>query len=472
LLYVAAVLEREKHVVRVLDTQLNENATKVAEDVALLRPDIIGITATTPQITLALAIAGEIKKRLKVPVVLGGVHPTVMPEETLGFDSVDFVVLGEGEETMPELCRRIQDGESVSEVKGIGYKRHGKLRFTSIRPLIEELDDVPFPARHHLRSRWYFAPPRMRGVWTKSTATIITSRGCPFQCLFCSSHLMFGRRVRRRSPENVVEELEHLRHEFGIDSIWFVDDTFTVDQKWVMQFCDLLIKKGLHNLVWGCQARADTLEPYTLQLMKQAGCVQVDIGVESGSDRVLKILKKGITVEQIEKAFKICKEAGVQTFASFILGTPGETSEDIKKTEALIDKITPDYSEFFYATPYPGTDLYVLAQKHGVFDKDIPYHQWLASKQTDKPIMTIGVTQEELIRTRSRLHNKVIWRNYRTMLRRPKFIVGGISIFVGGVSGLPNGFLRFSKTGKIDSILVEVLRKYRERMKNKLSVGF
>jgi radical SAM superfamily enzyme YgiQ (UPF0313 family) len=283
---------------------------------------------------------------------------------------------------------------------------------------------------------------------------------------------MFGRRVRRRSPENVVEELEHLRHEFGIDSIWFVDDTFTVDQKWVMQFCDLLIKKGLHNLVWGCQARADTLEPYTLQLMKQAGCVQVDIGVESGSDRVLKILKKGITVEQIEKAFKICKEAGVQTFASFILGTPGETSEDIKKTEALIDKITPDYSEFFYATPYPGTDLYVLAQKHGVFDKDIPYHQWLASKQTDKPIMTIGVTQEELIRTRSRLHNKVIWRNYRTMLRRPKFIVGGISIFVGGVSGLPNGFLRFSKTGKIDSILVEVLRKYRERMKNKLSVGF
>ncbi len=331
ILYIAAVLEEEGHEVKVMDPYSDVPPNEIKSEISEWGPDVVGISSTTPQINRAFEIT-KLVKELGIPTILGGVHPTVMPREVLRDESVDFIVIGEGEETTKELVKNL---DSPHKVKGIGYKEDGKLKFTKPRPLIKNLDSMPFPARHLLPQRWYFAPPRLRGVWTNSLATVMASRGCPYRCIFCSSHLMFGRKTRRRSIENILEELEQLRRDFNIDSVWFADDTFTLDSEWTISFCDRLKSKEWGDFVWGCQARVNTVNREMLKAMKEAGCVQIDYGVESGSEKVLKILQKDITPDQVIRAFKITKEVGIQRFASFILGTPGEKMEDIKKPRIL-----------------------------------------------------------------------------------------------------------------------------------------
>lgn len=316
LLYIAACLEREGHTVHVIDPRPSDSITKIAEVVIRHMPDLIGFTCLTPDIFRALDIANEIKKEWQGPIVFGGVHPTICPIETLECECVDYVVIGEGEETMCELCQKLSNGKAIHDVRGIGYKKNGKPCLTPPRPLIENLDNLPFPARHLMPSKWYNSP-KIRDVATKSTEIVMTGRGCLWNCIFCSSHLMWGRKVRRRSPENVMRELELLRSEIDIESVWFVDDTFTIKPEWVKHFCSLLIKENWKDFIWACQARVDTINREILSKMKRAGCVQVEYGVESGSEKVLKILRKGITPEQVKTAFRITKEVGLPCICHF-----------------------------------------------------------------------------------------------------------------------------------------------------------
>lgn len=465
LLYIASILEEEGHEVVVLDPAEKISNYEVAKNVLSYNPDWVGLTSTTPQIIRGLDIAREIKKISSVPILFGGVHPTLLIKEVLKNDFVDFVVFGEGEETVREFVKAFENKKPFSSIKGLAYKVNNQIKINAPRSLISNLDGVPFPARHLLNSKWYFAPPRLRGTWTKSTATIATSRGCPYRCIWCGSHLMFGRKVRRRSVKNVIEEIIQLKDDFDIDSIRFVDDTFTVNPKWVISFCKELKKLKLPDFKWGCTARVNTVSLELLNAMKEAGCIQLDFGVESGSQRVLDILKKDIGIKTIINAFDLARKVGLKRFASFIIGTPGEKKEDIILTSKLIDRIKPDYTEFFFATPYPGTELYEIVERSGVFDKVLPFDQWISSKQSDKPIMCIGFTEEELIKYRSMLHNKVVFKNYLTMLEDTKFLLGGLSIVAKGKLGFIKGIKRFVKTGKIDSIFVEVLATYRNKLK-------
>jgi radical SAM superfamily enzyme YgiQ (UPF0313 family) len=236
----------------------------------------------------------------------------------------------------------------------------------------------------------------------------------------------------------------------------------------VERFCELLLEKKWDDFVWVAQARVDTVKRDVLRKMKRAGCIQLDFGVESGSQTVLNTLRKGTKLNQIKQAFNIAREEGIRRFASFVIGTPGESIEDVELTESLIDEIKPDFTEFYYLTPYPGTELYEYAIKHNLIDINVPYNNWAASKQADEPVMHNDFTKEELIRIRSRLHNKVFSRNYVHIPLTPSFLVGMLSVLKNGMSGVPKGFKRFLKTGKLDSIPVEVVRAYRNNMRYRL----
>jgi radical SAM superfamily enzyme YgiQ (UPF0313 family) len=279
---------------------------------------------------------------------------------------------------------------------------------------------------------------------------------------------MFGRKVRFRSVKNVIEELKKLRKDFNIDSVWFADDTFTVNPTWVKSFCRELRKLKWADFKWACQSRVNTCSPDLLKEMKKAGCVQLDFGVESGSVKVLKILKKDITPQKVIEAFEMSKKAGFLRFASFIIGTPGENEEDIQMTFDLVKKIKPDYADFFFAVPYPGTELYKLAKERGVFKGHTSFNNWLLTKHTDKPVMTIDLSSKKLIQWRSKLHNLNFWRNYKNLLVNPSFIWGGIKIVFIGRKGIYLGTRRFIKTRKIDSVFVEILKNYRHEMKRKV----
>ena len=370
---------------------------------------------------------------------------------------------------MAALCRKIKDGDKdVSDIKGIGYKKDGKLIFTERAELIKNLDDLPFPARHLLSSRWYFAPPRIRGVWTKSIITVMASRGCPYRCVWCSSYTLFGRKVRFRSPQNVFDEIASARDEFAIDSVWFADDTFTVDHAWVEQLCGLFVKADWKNFKWACQARVNTVTPRLLQLMKSAGCAQLDFGVESGSERVLEVIQKDIKLEQIRKAFHDTKALGINSFASIMIGTPGETREDIALTAKLLDEIQPDYTEIYYATPYPGTRLYEIAKSAGLLQAPFTYDKWYVNKNMDKPFICMSFTETELMNFRRMLQDRVRCNNFKTLLRSPGFIFGGFRILFSGFSGLFIGIKRFLSTRNIDNIFYEILREYRRKTKTEM----
>jgi anaerobic magnesium-protoporphyrin IX monomethyl ester cyclase len=279
---------------------------------------------------------------------------------------------------------------------------------------------------------------------------------------------MFGRKVRFRSVSNVIEELKQCRRQFKIDSVWFADDTFTVNPAWVREFCEELRKLNWKNFKWACQSRVNTISYDLLKTMKSVGCVQLDFGVESGSPRVLKILKKDITPEKVIEAFRISKKAGLLRFASFIIGTPGEKEEDIMLTYRLAKKIKPDYADFFFAVPYPGTELYELAKERGVFKNGNSFNEWILTKHVDKPVMCTDLTEKKLIYWRSKLHNLNFWKNYLTMMKNPAFIMGGIKIFLKGMRGFPKGLKRVIKTGKLDSLFVEILKSYRNRLKEEI----
>ena len=470
IMYIAAVLEEEGHDVKIIDPGINDSIEKIASATLKEEPDMIGITAVTLQFGKAYDIAKEIKKNSEIPILIGGMHATVKPMDTAKYDCFDYVIVGEGEETTLELFKAIKEGKELKNIKGLIYKKNKKVMYAGPSQLIKDIDKLPIPARHLLPEEAYFAPPKIRAFWSKRTANVMIARGCPFRCIFCSSHLIFGRDVRFRSPEKVIQEIKLLREKYNIDSLKFDDDTFTSSHEWTRKFCKLLkkMKKDLNwnNLKWVCQTRVNSVNPEILKEMKEAGCTEIDFGVESGSPRMLNILKKGITVPQIITAFDAAKKAGILRGATFIVGIPGEKEEDFILTEKLIKRIKADFADVFFAVPFPGTVLAELAKKSGAFhEEDVKPHEWLMNRNTDKPVMSVSMSEKKLIYWRSRLHNINFWRNYAHLIKDPQFIIGGIFVFFKGYRGWVPGIKRVLKTGKFDSFFVTTLYYYRLGLK-------
>jgi len=305
-------------------------------------PDIVGISVTTAKYGSALNISHLVKIfDPKIPVVWGGVHPTILPEETIKNKDVDIVVRGEGEYTFLDLIENI---DNLNDVLGITYKENDKIIHNPNRPLIQNLDELPFPARHLLLEKENYPP--------EAFGNIFASRGCPYNCIFCASHKVWTRKVRYRSPENVVDEIKYIQKTFKTHHFRFEDDSFTINKKWVYEICNLLIKEKL-NIQWTTETRADIVTDDLIKKMKLAGCKNITIGVESGNEKILKKIKKGITIEQIKNANKILKQNGVGLSAFFMIGFPWETKREINNTISLMKELDPSIAVFSVATPYP-----------------------------------------------------------------------------------------------------------------------
>jgi radical SAM superfamily enzyme YgiQ (UPF0313 family) len=361
---IAAVLEKNGCSVKILDLPalgFSENSLPAIIDQE--KPDIVGVTAMTPTINSAVSIMEKVKKcDGNITVILGGAHATILPEETLkNVPEIDVIVRGEGEQTTLELVKALGLSGDIDQVSGITYRKGNSIKSTPLRPPILELDALPFPAFHLLPMKKYrLHPPFGR---RSPVMPIITSRGCPYRCVFCSKSV-FGRRYRSNSPSYVVDEIRLLNEKFGVREIKFYDDTFTLDKKRVVAICRLLKEQGI-DIPWTCETRVDLVTTELLGVMKDAGCYMIEYGVESGSQRVLNNLKKDITLEKTVEVFKSTHEAGIETVAYFMLGSPEETSETIDETIEFAKEIDPDFVQFSITTPYPGTELYSLAVEEG-----------------------------------------------------------------------------------------------------------
>jgi radical SAM superfamily enzyme YgiQ (UPF0313 family) len=327
-----------------------------------IEADIVGVSTTMSQLNQALMIP-HIVKRNNVKFIIGG--PGVVNLSSFKVYESGYLVIcyGEGERTVVELVHALENGLSLKDIDGISYLNEGKEVKTPPREPIENLDEIPFAARELLDMEKYI------GTWKTNTgigvASAISSRGCPFSCRFCDKRT-FGGKMRFMSPSKMIEEMMLLYDGFGAEMVFFEDDLFTVNRKRVLKFCSLM-KKVLPGKMWGANSRVDTIDQQMLSQMKQAGCIDLTFGVESGSQKILDLLGKGITVDQTENAFRWVKEAGIKAGMFLIIGVPGETQEDIEMTKRVIAKLEPAYIDVSYLTPIPGTEIYEMT-KHLIRD--------------------------------------------------------------------------------------------------------
>lgn len=361
LAYIAAVLENKGYVVNIIDA--NAERLSVSETVARIvnfKADIAGLTAVTPTIGICANIAEGLKKKNNsILTVIGGIHVTVLPEETLKrYLDFDFLIRGEGEFALLELLEALNKNSSFINIKGLAYRAMDSVIVNEPQIHIENLDQLPFPARHLLKNRLY------KTFDSDKMTCVIAMRGCPAKCIYCAVNLVSGKKCRKRSPSNVIEEIQLCVSDYNTRFIAFLDDTFTFDKLWVQSLCGEFIKTGLNRRVrWSCLTRVDNVGYDLLRQMKQAGCARVEFGIESGAGEILEYLKKGITIQQMKEAFWAAKKAGLSTMGFVILNVPGETKETIAQTKRLIMELAPDFLQLSFATPYPGTELFQLCVK-------------------------------------------------------------------------------------------------------------
>jgi anaerobic magnesium-protoporphyrin IX monomethyl ester cyclase len=360
LAYLASVLEENDQEVTVIDCPaLEMDHEKLKTKLASIEPKMIGITSMTPTIQSGL-LSARIAKEVcpEATVVLGGPHATFMDEQILNKEeAVDVVVRGEGEQTLLELAQNVSNSNALNRIEGITFRKNGQPIRTPNRPFIQDLDDLPRPAYKHF-------PLEKYRLFGRRMLPIITSRGCPSQCSFCTTSRIFGKKFRARSPKNVVDELEWLKNVHGADAFTFYDDTFTLDKKRALEICEE-IKKRKIDRPWDCQTRVSQVSKEILKKMKEANCQQIFFGVESGCQKILDAVKKGTSVEQNEMAIRLAKEMGLFVAVSVIVGYPGETKDMVQQTIDLITRTEPDDVYICVATPYPGTELREIIENMG-----------------------------------------------------------------------------------------------------------
>jgi len=376
--YLAAVLERKGHKVYVVDAfaeMLDFNSLE--EKIKSLSPDAVAITGMTPVIDNAYMVANTARKYAR-HIILGGPHVSVAGSKVFEqCPDADYAVQGEGEISFPLLIDALEHDKDLTNITGVITRDFSNLPSA----LIGELDSIPFPARHLLPNERY------RYILSSGkVTTMFTSRGCPYNCVFCDK-AVFGSKWRARSAANVLDEIELVSRDYGINSIIFYDDLFTLDKKRVLEICSGIIDRGL-RIEWKCEGRVNLADQETLAWMKKAGCSMIAYGVESGNQKGLDYLNKGTTVEQIKKAFKLTKNAGIKPMAYFVLGIPVETYEDELKTIDFAKEIRPVYAQFSVLSPVPGTKLYDDAVRMGW------YREVQAKNPMDKDVKRPAIVNE------------------------------------------------------------------------------
>ena len=360
--YIAAVLEQHGVQVKILDANLEniypkDLASYIQEQGAY--PKHIGITATSHTIATALAMARACKAASPSSLVtLGGVHPTVLPEETLAAEGVDYVIKGEGEFTYLELVT----GRPEEEIEGLSFKRNGRPYHNPPRPPIQDINSLPFPAFHLMPIDKYH--PTIGTYRQLPAMGVIGSRGCPYDCTYCASPAFWGRKVRLRSAQNIFAEISTLVNNYGVKEIQLLDDTFTASKNRVKELCNILLGANF-SISWSCNSRVDTIDADVLQMMKASGCHSITYGIESADEQMLKTIRKRISLDQARTAIALTKKYGITCRTSFMFGNPGETRETMAKSVRFAKETLPDFVYINILRPYPGTEVYDWARKEG-----------------------------------------------------------------------------------------------------------
>jgi len=361
LLYIASYLRQihPEYSINVLDSpsfklSSNDFENKLNE----FKPDIIGIsiyTTSFPSIIETINTIRNIHPNSKI--VAGGPHASILPEECINLLNIDAVVIGEGENTFNLLVEHISQNKDYSTVPNIAYRNNLRIVHTSISNERLDLNNIPIPARDLIDLNLY---KPAEGTYKRLPATnMITSRGCPYNCCYCSKSV-FGSYYRFISPENIIKEIKHLVSTYGIKEIYFNDDVFTLHNENTATFCNMLIESKI-DITWGCSTRANLVNPELLQLMKNSGCISIGYGVESGDGEILKSISKDLSINTLKTAINATKTEGIETRTFYIFGLPGESFSSMKKTFSLAKEIFSDFVIFNFAIPIPGTKLYETA---------------------------------------------------------------------------------------------------------------
>jgi anaerobic magnesium-protoporphyrin IX monomethyl ester cyclase len=358
---ITAILEKAGYAVTLLDA----NALDIKpEDIPAMvaGADVIGLTAMTPTISTTLKIAGYLKQsKPALKIIMGGAHATMLTQETMDSSrDIDIVIRGEGDESVLEVLQALEGNRLLDRVNGISYREGENIHFTADRTSLVDMDSLPFPAYHRLP--WDKYRPHPPHGMSLPFAAIVTSRGCPYRCAYCSKPV-FGSKFRAQSPVRTVDELAYLKDRFGVKEVAFYDDSFTLDKKRVNAICEKIMGSGL-KIAWTCETRVNLVDQVLLHNMKQAGCYAVSYGIESALPEIIKTLHKDTTLEQVEEAVRYSREAGLQVVGYFMLGSPGETPESIRQTISFAKKLKVDFAQFSVTTPFPGTELYDIYMRN------------------------------------------------------------------------------------------------------------
>ena len=408
----AAILEEQGIECKISDCVVEEmDFNKLKKSIKEFKPNAIIINTSTPSIKNDLSTATIAKNIDKsILTITLGIHPSEKTQECFDYEkNLDLIIKGEPEETFKELFKKISNTKSYSKVKGISYRKNNKIINNLQRPLMENLDWLPFPAWHLINLKYYTLP-----FVDKPFLLLGTARGCPHKCTFCYAKSYYGRGFRPRSSKKIVDEIEYVKNKFGVEEFLMWTEAFTINKKYTIEICDEIIKRKL-KINFVCNSRVDSVDLELLKKLKQAGCWMIGFGVESGNQEIINNTKKGIDLEQTRKAFKMTRQVGLETTAHTVIGLLGESPKTVKETFRFIKEIDPDFAQFYCAVPMPWTELYEEARKKGyILSKN--YEDY----EQDRSIMHTGkMTPEEVMKWRGWIYKRfyirpiTIWRTLK-----------------------------------------------------------
>lgn len=404
--YIGAVLIKAGYDVSLLDIEgFKYSNQEVLDRIKDNNPDVICLGTIITGFNYVQWLCSEIKKMMPaVPVILGNSIVTTIPQIAMNNLNADYLVIGEGEITINELLKSIENHGDVSKVKGICYRNGNEIVLTESRELIQNIDTIPIPA-------WSLFP--LKEIYHKSRSfnlplpvgLISTIRGCPYICTFCYHPFQY-KKVRMHSPERVVEEIKILKKDYNVRSIAFVDDLFVINKKRVFQICDLMDKEGI-RIKWRASCRVNLIDEELLVRMKKSGCVALGIGVESASQTILDNIKKKATIEDILKAFEICKKHSVSILSSYMIGNVGETKETVRETVNFRKKHDPGPGGFFFATPYPDTELYNYGKENGLIKDELELIKSYGEQSDSIKVNFTKMSDDELIKLKKEANKEL-----------------------------------------------------------------
>lgn len=370
LLYLGGMLESQGVPVRIMDGQCDDlSEASLLRTIEEMKPAFVGVTMLTPTSFDAHKLISIVKNHYpSLYVLAGGTHPTVLPQEVMEDRNIDVIAISEAEQTIVEIYDILANGgekKDLKNVAGIWYRDGDEVVKTADRPLYSDLDKIPLPMWHGVKMDLYHQVPD--SSFARPMRVMMSSRGCPFKCIFCSARQVSGFKYRAHSADRVLEEIEILVNKYNARQIIYLDDNFIISKKRVFEICEKIMQKGYHKkVVWTAAGRADEVTEPLLKTMKDAGCKMISFGIETGSPRLLELIKKGEKKEHIEKAVAMAKKVGVKVRGTLILGLPTETREESLETIDFAKKLGLDFAKFSLATPYPGTALYNVALERGL----------------------------------------------------------------------------------------------------------